>query len=255
VFDPAMNRFKNISDPSASNGRWVLTVAGRNNHKAALMNNGNVFIAGGEVAQGNTEFFDADPWPGSDNDNDGIESLDIGVYGVSNNFTAITAPMSIGHVYHTLSPVVGDYAVGKAIFTNGLTTVTGAGTAWAANLAPGDFIRPGSGATTWYVISTVNSPTSLTLTTAFTGQTTLYPTAGETYIAGPEHALMLGGATPAATNTGDYLTWDSTTPALSLFPVAPSMARTFAHHTGLELDDNGNLILIRGHTMLIFFTR
>ncbi len=59
---------------------------------------------------------------------------------------------------------------GTATFTNGSSTVTGAGTNFTSDIEVGNKIRLGSAAV-WYTVTNVNSSTSLTLSTPYTGTT------------------------------------------------------------------------------------
>jgi hypothetical protein len=78
------------------------------------------------------------------------------------------------------SSVYGDkpanYTTGTVSVTNGSAVVTGAGTAWLANVGPGDKIRIGT-SRKWYTIASVDSDTQITLSTAYTGATA----AGQSY--------------------------------------------------------------------------
>lgn len=62
-----------------------------------------------------------------------------------------------------------DYSTGTMAVTNGSTTVTGAGTAWLANLDAGMFLRRGT--ERYYHVASVDSDTQLTLSEAYTGTT------------------------------------------------------------------------------------
>ena len=69
---------------------------------------------------------------------------------------------------------MAQYKTGTATFTNGSSTVTGSGTAWASNLSAGDYIvRKGDALNTYqaYQIGGINSNTSLTLTAPYGGST------------------------------------------------------------------------------------
>ncbi|MBM4032165.1 MAG: hypothetical protein FJ291_10310 [Planctomycetes bacterium] len=74
-----------------------------------------------------------------------------------------TAPAGLTSYYSSV------YSTGTATFTNGSTTVTGSGTAWAAGMV-GSWIRRGSDAAA-YRIAAVASGTSLTITPAYAGAT------------------------------------------------------------------------------------
>ncbi len=258
LFDPALLRFRTISDFMSTSGRWTITQAARNNHAAMLMNNGYVFIGGGEVAQNVVEYFDSDTDAAVDGDGDGIAAIDIGTFGINNNFITITSGvMGSGRVRHTLTRVVGNHDAGKAIFTNGSTTVTGVGTNWqlGVNVDVGDLIKTQSGIGEEYSVQAVNTPTDLTLSSAYRGITTSSPL-GETYVVGPEQLILVGGATLTAETSGDLVTWDPSNPAgATAFSGNLMFTRKYGFHMGLELDVNGNVILIREHTMMLFFTR
>ena len=69
---------------------------------------------------------------------------------------------------------MAQYKTGLATFTNGSSTVTGTGTAWASNLSAGDYIvRRGDALNTYqaYQIGGINSNTSLSLTAPYGGST------------------------------------------------------------------------------------
>ena len=69
---------------------------------------------------------------------------------------------------------MAQYKTGLATFTNGSSTVTGTGTAWASNLSAGDYIvRRGDALNTYqaYQIGGINSDNSLTLTAPYGGST------------------------------------------------------------------------------------
>ncbi len=102
IYDPAMNRFRQIALPVVGT---AVTVAARNNHKAVRMSDGNVFICGGEVAQTVCEVFvaDSDGNPNADADGDGIGGVDLG----SGSFVQITATMTTGRVNHAIVRVPG----------------------------------------------------------------------------------------------------------------------------------------------------
>jgi len=70
-------------------------------------------------------------------------------------------------------------AVGNATFTNGSTTVTGAGTAWDTAAAPGMAIRK-TGDTRYYLISAVGDDTTIVLTESYGGETAI-----ATYVLAP----------------------------------------------------------------------
>ncbi|MHC4599150.1 MAG: kelch repeat-containing protein, partial [Planctomycetota bacterium] len=111
LFDPATRRFKFIT--------VAMAFAPRNNHSARLMPGSNVFIAGGEVAQGVTEVFfpDSDSNPNTDADGDGIGGIDLTV----NSFQQITSgAMNGGRVAHTMTYLPG--ATDQILFTGGTAT-------------------------------------------------------------------------------------------------------------------------------------
>jgi hypothetical protein len=63
-----------------------------------------------------------------------------------------------------------DYSTGTVTVTNGSTTVTGAGTLWAANADAGMLLQVG-GAGPYYVVKSVDSDTQVTLKEAYQGST------------------------------------------------------------------------------------
>jgi len=60
------------------------------------------------------------------------------------------------------------YLTGSASVTNGSTSVSGTGTLWAANAAPGDFFAV---AGVWYQVASVTDDTALQLSEAYQGTT------------------------------------------------------------------------------------
>lgn len=64
------------------------------------------------------------------------------------------------------------YTTGTALFTISSKVVTGTGTKWTTNVRAGDFIGTGSSPSTWYIVASVESDTSLTLTVVFAEATT-----------------------------------------------------------------------------------
>jgi len=68
-------------------------------------------------------------------------------------------------------PPMSDYYVGTSAVTNGSATVTGTDTSWSANVSAGSYFRvDGNGvadASKWYLISTVDSDTQITLDTVY----------------------------------------------------------------------------------------
>lgn len=58
------------------------------------------------------------------------------------------------------------YSTGTVTLTQGSTAVTGSGTSWLANVTAGDYIKLSSSGT-FYEVLTVNSDTSITLTTSY----------------------------------------------------------------------------------------
>jgi len=60
---------------------------------------------------------------------------------------------------------------GTAVFTNNSVTVTGTSTKFLNEVSPGDWITT-TGSSTWYVVQSVESDVSLTLTTKYAGTTT-----------------------------------------------------------------------------------
>lgn len=151
-----------------------------------------------------------------------------------------TVPLPLTGAYTIYSEQ--PYVVGTASFTFGLTAVSGAGTAWTRTVQVGDLIRPtGAGAAlTMYRVASVNTDTSLTLTSAFTGNSV----AATTYqVAPPSRVLMIGGG-PAGTplNTGEM--WN---PVTGLFTTAASnMALGRFAHTATLLN-NGFVLIVGGN--------
>ena len=71
---------------------------------------------------------------------------------------------------------MAQYKTGTATFTNGSSTVTGSGTAWASNLKAGDdFVRKGDTLTTYpaYEVGAIVSDTELTLTAPYGGDSAI----------------------------------------------------------------------------------
>jgi hypothetical protein len=172
LFDPPTRRFKFIT--------LAMTVAPRNNHTAMLMPGDNVFIAGGEVAQGVTEVFfpDSDGNPTADADADGISGIDL----TANAFQQITTGnMNGGRVMHTVTFVPG--ATDRVLFT--------------------------------------------------------------------------GGSALPARNTGELFTWDTLNPTtVSSFGGGINLARQpIQAHTSILMDGNDNVMVMRGHTVQVFFSR
>jgi hypothetical protein len=260
LYDPACNRFKDISNLTTQHRTF--TQAARNNHKALLMNNGYVYVMGGEIAQNQTEYFvpDVDGNAAADYDGDGIAGLDIAdpvtVPGET-NFFLLTNNLNYGRVFHTADRVVGTYSRGQAVFTNGSNAVTGIGTFWATSgLAVGDYIRPHS-SSAWYQIQSINTDLSITLQSNFQGVTTPSAALGETYVAGPERVLGTGGVTGAALDSGELVTWNPAAPAASAVSAVLPLptGRSMRSQTSIELDANGNVLLIKGHTIVFFLSR
>lgn len=92
------------------------------------------------------------------------------------------------------------YKTGTATFTNGSAAVTGSGTAWVANAAAGQGIVGPDGRT--YEVLSVNSDTSLTLSTNYQGSTS----AGAAYLLVPTQDFMRSLAAQVATLINDYST-------------------------------------------------
>jgi predicted CXXCH cytochrome family protein len=85
--------------------------------------------------------------------------------------TSLTITPAYGATAHTYQDF---YLHPAATFTNGSATVTGVGTAWTSTLV-GKTIQK-SGDTATYTVASVQSATSLTLSAAYTGTSTGYPT-------------------------------------------------------------------------------
>ncbi len=64
------------------------------------------------------------------------------------------------------------HTTGTALFTMTSAAVVGSGTAWLSHLKAGDKIGTGALPTVWYTIQSVNSDTSITLTTTYVAATT-----------------------------------------------------------------------------------
>ena len=96
------------------------------------------------------------------------------------------------------------YSTGTATFTNGLTTVTGAGTTWVdATMAGGNIKSDVDG--TWYKIASVTDVTHLELSAVYTGTTG----AGLAYTMATSPGWAgtgTGGYTQAPVTTMEYLT-------------------------------------------------
>jgi hypothetical protein len=74
---------------------------------------------------------------------------------------------SVSAIAITSFSYVADYATGTATFTNGSSTVTGAGTLWTSNVQAGDWIYVPSqlcgGKIAWYPVQSVTNDTTLVL--------------------------------------------------------------------------------------------
>lgn len=92
------------------------------------------------------------------------------------------------------------YKTGTGTFTNGSPAVTGSGTAWVANAAAGQGIVGPDGRT--YEVLSVNSDTSLTLSTNYLGSTA----SGAAYLLVPTQDYVRGLAAQVATLINDYST-------------------------------------------------
>ncbi|MCI0343146.1 MAG: fibronectin type III domain-containing protein [Planctomycetales bacterium] len=128
IYDPAMNRFRQISLPVVGT---AVTVAARNNHKTVLMSNGNVFICGGEVAQNVCEVFvaDSDGNPNADADGDGIGGVDL----TSGSFVQVTATMASGRVNHAIVRIPG--ATERVLIVGGKSGAANTGEIFTYNSA------------------------------------------------------------------------------------------------------------------------
>jgi hypothetical protein len=171
LFDPATLRFKFITN--------AMAYAPRNNHTAQLMTGGNVFIAGGEVAQAEAEVFfpDVNNTPATDDDGDGFVGLDL----AANSFQPINpSTMNGGRVAHTM-----------------------------------------------------------------------------TYIPGtPDRILLVGGSGTPGTTTGEILTWVAGAPLTSTFGGSINLARSpMQAHADALMIVNENVVIMRGHTVQIFFSK
>jgi hypothetical protein len=137
-----------------------------------------------------------------------------------------------GGTLYAGSRKTADYSTGTATTTQGSKTVTGAGTAWGANVDPGMLLRLDA---RYYVVAAVNSDTSLTLGEAYEGATgtgaytlsrlgsaanhgaptaDVYATIGGRLIACTGNAVLFSeGVNPGtaqtggATLVGNYRTW------------------------------------------------
>ncbi|MHC5020141.1 MAG: hypothetical protein ACYTGX_08540 [Planctomycetota bacterium] len=96
LYDPAMDRFTRMSLPIIGT---AVTAAARNNHTGTAMPDGNVVIAGGDVAQAAVELFrtDSDGNAANDADGDGFAGMDF----TNTTFTLFTNTMNNGRVLHT----------------------------------------------------------------------------------------------------------------------------------------------------------
>ncbi len=106
-------------------------------------------------------------------------------YAFASGYLFIGEPaLSSGNAYiYGGSRKTANYSTGTASFTNGSKTVTGAGTAWLANLDAGMLIQRGSERV--YAIASIESDTSLTLRDAYVGVTG----AGVAYTARPLYTI------------------------------------------------------------------
>lgn len=96
------------------------------------------------------------------------------------------------------------YRTGTISVTAASTAVTGAGTAWIANAAPGESLQAPDGR--FYEIASINSDTSLTLASAYTG-TTL---SGQSYAILPSQSYIRDLAAQAAALINTYSSIAST---------------------------------------------
>lgn len=99
-------------------------------------------------------------------------------------------PLSVGPPYaaalYTQDFTTTTYSTGTLSGTINTTTLAGVGTAWLANLQPGDEILIGSTDTNYYKVQSVQSDTSLTLYNKLT-----VAASGATYVASRQYQVML----------------------------------------------------------------
>lgn len=134
------------------------------------------------------------------------------------------------------------YTTGTVAVTNGGTTLTGSGTAWVANVKPGDLLRLPDGRT--YFVAAVASDTSLTFAPAYEGTTVA---SGGAYVASP----VSGRLVPLY---DEVAAWNALTGAYVTGPLAGRFGSGSAAAPGVAFADQTNLGLFRAGASILALT-
>jgi hypothetical protein len=78
-----------------------------------------------------------------------------------------------------------------------------------------------------------------------------------TYLPGAtERVVLAGGTASGALGTAQFFSWNAGAPATSTYPLQPALGRKPQQaHAAALLTDNGNIMLLKDHTIQIGFTR